>query len=144
MAAEDRFPWFPELIRDLVFKGARIVLVPTAAGTQDRAQEIILARAAAIQNQCFILSVNGVGSGGKGRSLLVDPQGNIVQEAGPCQENLIAMIDLDEVQRSRDYGVAGVSRPLASFFHEKHRFEYQTASFEESPVYADNRLDKDK
>ncbi|MCP4147498.1 MAG: carbon-nitrogen hydrolase family protein, partial [bacterium] len=104
--------WFPELIRDLVFKGALIILIPTAAGTQDRAQEIILARAAAIQNQCFIVSVNGAGSGGKGESLIADPEGNIVQKAGQRNENLIAMIDFDTVRMSRDYGIASVSRPL--------------------------------
>ncbi len=134
--------WFPELIRDLVFKGALIILIPTAAGTQDRAQEIILARAAAIQNQCFIVSVNGAGSGGKGESLIADPEGNIVQKAGQRNENLIAMIDLDAVRLSRDYGIAGVSRPLASFFHEKHRFDYQSQPFEKSAVYGENKLEK--
>ncbi|RLB92731.1 MAG: carbon-nitrogen hydrolase family protein [Deltaproteobacteria bacterium] len=134
--------WFPELIRDLVFKGAQIILVPTASGTQDRAQEIILSMAAAIQNQCFIVSVNGTGGGGKGESLIVDPEGNIVQKAGQRNENLIAMLDLDAVQRSRDYGIAGVTKPLASFFHEKHRFDYQTQPFEMSPVYKDNRFKK--
>jgi len=134
--------WFPELIRDLVFKGAQIILILTAAGTQDRRQEVLLCQAAAIQNQCYMVSVNGAGDGGKGQSMIVDPEGNIVQKAGQCQENLIAMIDLDNVQISRDYGIAGVSRPLASFFHEKHRFEYQTLPFEQSPIYNENRLDK--
>ena len=52
------------------------------------------------------------------------------------------MIDLENVQRSRDYGIAGVTRPIASFFHEKHRFEYQTQSFEQSPIYSNNQLTK--
>ncbi len=141
--------WFPELIRDLVFKGAEIIFIPTASGTQDRDQEMILARAAAIQNQCYVVSVNGlgingVGSGGKGSSLIVDPEGHIVQKAGQLQENLIAMIDLETVQRTRDYGAAGVTRPLAAFFHEKHRFEYQSLPFEQSPIYTQNQLDKTK
>ena len=76
--------------------------------------------------------------------MIVDPEGNIMQKAEQRQENLIAMIDLENVQRSRDYGVAGVSRPLASFFHEKHRFEYQTQPFEQSPIYSENKLDKIK
>jgi predicted amidohydrolase len=127
--------WYPELIRDLVFKGAQVILVPTAA---------------AIQNQCYIISVNGIGvngvsSGGKGRSLIVDPEGNVVQEADQLQENLIAMLDLSAVQRSRDFGIAGVTRPIASFFHEKHRFDYQTQPYEESIIYKDNQLmEKDK
>lgn len=139
--------WFPELLRDLVFKGAEIIFIPTAAGTQDRSHEIILAQAAAIQNQCYVVSVNGVGidgvgSGGKGYSLIVDPEGNIVQKADQLQENLIAMVDLEAVQRARAYGNSGVSRPLASFFHEKHRFEYQTKAYEESPIYANTQFNE--
>ncbi|MBI9083364.1 MAG: carbon-nitrogen hydrolase family protein [Desulfobacterales bacterium] len=139
--------WFPELIRDLVFKGAEIIFVPTAGGTQDRKQEMVLARAAAIQNQCYVVSVNGVGvggvgSGGKGNSLIVDPEGNVLQKAGQLRENLISMVDLDNVQLARDHGVAGVSRPLASFFHERHRFSYQDEPLENSPVYPINKLDE--
>jgi formamidase len=130
--------WFPELIRDLVWKGAEIILVPTLTRTQDRAQEIVLSQAAAIQNQCYIVSVNGVGNKGKGESLIVDPEGNITQKAGQIQENLIQMIDLDNVQKIRNFGVAGVSRPLASFFHEQHRFKYQTRPFSESEIYKKN------
>ena len=141
--------WFPELIRDLVFKGAEIIFIPTAAGTQDRDQEVILTRAAAIQNQCYVVSVNGLGvngvsSGGKGKSLIVDPEGHIIQKAGQLQENMITMVDLEHVQRTRDYGVAGVSRPLASFFHEKHKFEYQNQPFEQSPIYNQNQFYKIK
>ncbi|MDM8544848.1 hypothetical protein QUF90_27605 [Desulfococcaceae bacterium HSG9] len=79
---------------------------------------------------------------GKGESLIADPEGNIIQKADQRNENLIAMIDLDAVQKSRDYGIAGVSRPLASFFHEKHRFDYQSQPFEKSAVYGENKLDK--
>ncbi|MCP4021235.1 MAG: carbon-nitrogen hydrolase family protein [Desulfobacteraceae bacterium] len=132
--------WFPELLRELVWQGARIIFIPTAAGTQDRSQEIILSQAAAIQNQCFIVGVNGVGFGGKGQSIIVDPQGNIVQQAGQRQENLIAMLDFDAVTQSRQYGIAGVTRSLASFFHEKHRFSYQKQAFDKSPVYRENQL----
>jgi hypothetical protein len=52
------------------------------------------------------------------------------------------MLDLDAVQRSRDYGISGVTRPQASFFHEKHRFDYQTQPFEKSPIYKNNQLIK--
>lgn len=134
--------WFPELIRDLVFKGAEIIVVPTLSGTQDRRQETVLSQAAAIQNQCYVVSVNGVGGGGKGESLIVGPEGIVEQQAGHLKENLIAMIDLAHVQQVRDYGVAGVSRPLASFFHEQHRFDYQSQSFEKSLVLDSNLLVK--
>jgi formamidase len=134
--------WFPELIRDLVFKGAEIIVIPTLSGTQDRRQEAVLTQAAAIQNQCYVVSVNGVGGAGKGESLIVDPQGTVVQQAGQLKENLIAMLDMDHVQQVRYHGVAGVSRPLASFFHEQHQFDYQSQAFEKSPVSGKNVLIK--
>lgn len=132
--------WFPELIRDLVCKGAELIVVPTMSGTQDRLQETILSQAAAIQNQCYLVSVNGIGGGGKGQSLMVDPEGVVMQQAGQLEENMIAMVDFDRVQQVRDHGVAGVSRPLSSFFHEQHRFDYQNKTCQESPVARKNKL----
>lgn len=118
--------WFPEVSRDLVLKGAEIILVPTFTGTQDRRQEIILCRAAAISNQCYIASVNASGKGSKGQSLLVDPEGNVMQMAGRQPENLLAMLDLNRVDQVRRYGTCGVSRPITSFLHESHRFPHQS------------------
>jgi len=117
--------WFPEVIRDLAWKGAEVVMIPTLTGTQDREQELILARAAAIANQCFIASINGSGKTANGRSMLIDPEGNVIQAAGQPPENMLAMLDLARVDQVRRYGTCGVSRPLASFFHERHRFPHQ-------------------
>ena len=117
--------WFPEVIRDLIWKGAEVIMIPTFTGTQDREQELILTRAAAIANQCFIASINGLGRNAKGQSMLVDPEGNVMQMTGQVPENMIAMLDLDRVDQVRRYGTCGVSRPLASFFHEAHRFPHQ-------------------
>ncbi|MCB2148179.1 MAG: carbon-nitrogen hydrolase family protein [Deltaproteobacteria bacterium] len=117
--------WFPEVIRDLVFKGAEVIMVPTLTGTQDRSQEIILCRAAAIANQCYVASINGASRISKGESLIVDPEGNIMQKAGQLPENLMAMLDLSRVDQVRQYGTCGVSRPVASFLHESHRFPHQ-------------------
>lgn len=56
-------------------------MVPTFTGTQDRRQEIILCRATAIYNQCYAISVNAPGKNAKGQSLIVDPEGNIMQKS---------------------------------------------------------------
>src|SRR5439155_17458397 len=37
--------WFPEVARHLAWMGAEVILQPTATGTSDRAQELVLARA---------------------------------------------------------------------------------------------------
>ncbi len=126
--------WFPEVIRDLVWKGAEIVLIPTLTGTQDRQQELILTQAAAAVNQCYIVSVNGLHPGGKGRSVIVDPEGRILQRADQLPENMIAMLDLEQVAHVRQYGTCGVSRALGSYFHEAHRFDHQREPYQESPA----------
>ena len=125
--------WFPEVIRDLAWKGAEVVVIPTLTGTQDREQEVVLARAAAIANQCYVTSINGLGEIANGRSVLVDPEGNVMQEAGQAPGNLMAMLDLDRVVQVRQYGTCGVSRPLASFYHEAHQFPHQRPHAEASP-----------
>ena len=119
--------WFPEVIRDLVLKGAEVIMVPTLTSTQDRSQEIILCRAAAIANQCYVISINASGKNSKGQSIIVDPEGNIMQKAGQLPENLMGMLDLSRVDQVRQYGTCGVSRPISSFLHESHRFPYQLA-----------------
>ncbi len=124
--------WFPEVVRDLVWKGAEVILVPTLTGTQDRRQELILCQAAAAINQCYLVSVNGLGPGGKGQSVIIDPEGNIVQRADQLPENMIAMLDLEQVDQVRQYGNSGVSRVLGSYFHEKHRFRHQKESYRNS------------
>jgi formamidase len=126
--------WFPEVIRDLVWQGAEVVLIPTLTGTQDRRQELILCRAAAMVNQCYIVSVNGLRPGGIGQSVIVDPEGNILQQTRQLPENMIAMLDLERVQQVRTYGTCGVSRTMASYFHESHRFDYQRKANQESPA----------
>ena len=49
--------WFPEMARGLAFRGAEIILHPTLTTTADREQELVLARANAIVNQCYVVNV---------------------------------------------------------------------------------------
>ena len=83
-------------------------MVPTYTGTQDRSQEIILCRAAAICNQCYMVSVNALGRGSKGQTLIVDPRRQRDAVAGQQPENLMARLDLRRVDQIRQYGTCGV------------------------------------
>ncbi|NTW39074.1 MAG: carbon-nitrogen hydrolase family protein, partial [Cellulomonadaceae bacterium] len=49
--------WFPEVTRQVAWMGAEVVLNLVRTTTPDRAQELVLARANAIVNQVFMLSV---------------------------------------------------------------------------------------
>ncbi|MGW2027354.1 carbon-nitrogen hydrolase family protein [Streptomyces decoyicus] len=108
--------WFPEVARHLAWMGAEVIINPVMTTTADRAQELVLARANAIVNQVFVLSVNTAGPTGTGRSLVVDPEGRVRTEApdqGPAV--LTDVLDLDEVTRVREFGTAGLNRMWDQF-----------------------------
>jgi formamidase len=101
---------FPETCRELAWMGAEVVLQPSLTTTSDRPQEIVMARANAIFNQLYVVSLNAGSPAGLGRSLIVDPEGLVRLQAGDGEELLTDVLDLDAVTRVRDYGTAGVSR----------------------------------
>lgn len=108
--------WFPEVTRHLAWQGAEVILNIVKTTTPDREQEVVLARANSIVNQTFTVSVNCAAPIGKGRSLLVDPEGAIVvatDEGRPLV--LIETIDLDEVTTVREAGTAGLNRMWSQF-----------------------------
>ena len=125
--------WFPEVSRQLAWMGAEILLNVVLTPTADRAQEVVLNQANAIVNQVFVASVNAAAPRGQGRSLLVDPQGRILEAAVGAEPTvLLATIDLDEVTRTRRHGTAGVTRPWAALMDSDQPIEL--------PVY-DGRID---
>ncbi len=101
---------FPETCRQLAWMGAEVVLQPNLTTTSDRNQEIVMARANAIFNQIYVVSLNAGAPAGLGRSLIVDPEGLVRLQAGDGEEVLTDVLDLDAVTRVRKYGTAGVSR----------------------------------
>jgi formamidase len=102
--------WFPEIPRALAYLGAELIVQPTSTLTSDRDQEVLLARANATVNQVFIVSPNTAGSFGPGRSVVVDPEGRVLAEAGSGEEILTQMIDLDAVAMTREYGTGGLNQ----------------------------------
>ena len=78
--------WFPETTRTLAAMGAEVILQPTMTTTIDRELELCILRACSAMNQCYMWSVNGVGSGGLGRSMAVSPEGRVLYEAGSGEE----------------------------------------------------------
>ena len=114
--------WFPEVARDLVDLGAEAILVPTMTTTGDRSQEQVISQATAITQQAYVVSCNGVGFGGVGGSLIVDPDGNILQQSGGSPFVQTAIIDFERVAMLRDKGVAGISHPWKDFRQNKQTF----------------------
>ncbi len=122
--------WFPEVTRSLVWHGAEVILQPTMTPTSDRELELVMCRANALFNQCYFVSVNGVGTWGGGRSTMIDPDGRILQEASTNQTILTEMIDLDHTTRTREFGTIGLAQTLKQLRDSDHTF----------PIYEDGRL----
>jgi formamidase len=101
---------FPETCRELAWMGAEAVLQVSLTTTSDRPQEIVMARANAIFNQLYVVSLNAGSPAGLGRSVIVDPEGLVRLQAGDGEELLTDVLDLDAVTRVREYGTGGVSR----------------------------------
>ena len=108
--------WFPEIPRNLAWMGAEVILHPSATTTNDRPQEVVLARANAIVNQVFMVNVNAAGTPGLGLSIVADPEGRVVYQAAEGIEFIPLNLNLDDVTAVREHGSVGLgSRPIAQF-----------------------------
>jgi deaminated glutathione amidase len=98
---------FPHLFRQLAMAGAKMICVPAAfAVTSGKWHWHTLLRARAIENRCYIVAPAQCGThdGNRqtyGHSLIVDPNGVIVAEAGDAPCLLIADLDMDNVKSAR-------------------------------------------
>lgn len=112
----------PETSRQLAFMGAEIILHPLMTTTLDRKQELVVAQACAIVNQCYFVDVNGAGLLGVGMSQVIGPEGEIVHRAGERQEIFPFRVDLEKVREIRSVGTAGTVQCLKAFRDTKVRF----------------------
>ncbi len=96
---------FPEWVRTHTAHGAKVVFVvaewPLARVTHWRT--LLISRA--IENQCYIVACNRAGSDPNnvfaGHSLVVDPWGEVVAEAGEEQEILESVLDFSKIEEVR-------------------------------------------
>lgn len=77
---------FPEISRSHAFAGSRLLVVSAQWPSARLAHWRLLAQARAVENQVFVIACNGCGPVGEGRlaghSLIIDPNGEILAEAG--------------------------------------------------------------
>lgn len=107
--------WFPETTRQLTSQGAEVLLTPILTGTTDRDAELAIARATAAQFQCYVFSVNGLGAGGVGKSLVVDPAATVLHQSAGQEDMFPIEVDMDMVRRQRETGIKGLGQVLKSF-----------------------------
>ncbi|HEX4129096.1 MAG TPA: nitrilase-related carbon-nitrogen hydrolase [Pirellulales bacterium] len=94
---------FPELYRRMIDAGAELLLVAAAWPAARREAWTLLSRARAAENQAFVFACNAAGANKgvaiAGHSLVVDPVGKVVAEAGeaPC----LLSVDVDPAMAGR-------------------------------------------
>lgn len=99
---------FPELYRQLILKGAQILLVPSAflAKTGSSHWETML-RTRAIENQCYVVAAaqcsndSSLSKFGFGHSMVVDPWGDIIAQCSDKEGITLCELDLDYLDKVR-------------------------------------------
>ncbi len=101
---------FPEMFRRYGVEGAKLVLLPAAWPKQRIEHWQTLIKARAIENQYFMVACNCVGEGPTvggqptvygGHSMVVDPWGEVVLDAGTMPGLYTVEIELDQVDEAR-------------------------------------------
>ncbi len=92
---------FPEAFRYATRRGAQLLTVIANWPREREVHWVTLLRARAIENQAFVAGVNRCGADPRlqygGRSLIIDPRGEILAEAGPDEGLIRAELDLESL-----------------------------------------------
>jgi predicted amidohydrolase len=94
---------FPELARELVRRGAQLLVVPSAwvAGPAKVHHWRTLAVARAIENTVFLAAVGQPGPRYTGHSLVVGPAGDLVAELGDGEHVVTASVSTEDLEKVR-------------------------------------------
>lgn len=98
---------FPELLRLMTLRGAKVILVPAAFNmTTGPAHWEMLFRMRAVDNQVFVAAASPARDTSAayvafGHSMLADPWGNVLVRADEKEQVLLGEIDLAEVDKIR-------------------------------------------
>lgn len=99
---------FPDISKNLTLMGAEILFRPAIdpEGLYEAFKYVPSVRA--LENQAYFISLNAagkyVGTNAYGHSMIADPEGRIIYEAGEGEVNYCITLDADFVKRSRTHG----------------------------------------
>lgn len=99
---------FPEMFRIQALEGATITALPSAftAATGPAHWEVLI-RARAIENQTYVVAADLCGTSADGvrrhgHSVIVDPWGEVIADAGEAEGVIVGDLDAAEVERVRE------------------------------------------
>jgi predicted amidohydrolase len=107
---------FPEIFRMGMRMGAELFVVIANWPSLREKHWVTLLKARAIENQAYVAAVNRAGSDSwlpyPGRSMIVDPKGNVVVDAGAEERVISAEVDPEAVRAWRkEFAVLSDVRP---------------------------------
>ena len=96
---------FPELFRAVAKSAEVIFVIANWPGSRQSHWEALL-KARAIENQCFIVGVNRIGTDGNnltyiGGSMVVNPLGDVIVYASKVDESIDVDLPIDQVKETR-------------------------------------------
>lgn len=105
---------FPEMARSLVDAGAEVLVLPAAwvAGERKVDHWRTLVRARAIENVAYVVAVGQPGPRYTGHSMVVDPWGEVLVEAGTGAEVLSATVTRERLVEARHTNPSLANRRL--------------------------------
>ncbi|MBL1289909.1 carbon-nitrogen family hydrolase [Streptomyces sp. NPDC057067] len=97
---------FPEQFRGLIDAGAETLIVAAGWPERRRSHWTLLAQARAVENQAYVLAVGSSGTHAgveqAGHSIVVDPWGEVLAEAGAAEEVLSVEFDPAKATTTRE------------------------------------------
>ena len=106
---------FPELAREQVFAGARLLVVSAQWPTVRLDHWRILLRSRAVENQVFVVAANGCGQVGlqelAGHSMVIGPDGEVLAEAGGRESVEVREMDQERIATLRSRFCCAGERP---------------------------------
>ena len=93
---------FPDVATALALRGAQVLVIPSAVPFGYEHLLTLRTRARAQDNQVFAVGANLAGNGFCGRSLVTDPRGVVLAEAGTEETVVRATLDLAAIERERE------------------------------------------
>jgi len=93
---------FPEIFRTAALRGANLFVVSALWPIKRQQHWLTLLQARAIENQAFVVGANRVGSEPQfhyaGRSVVINPHGIIIADAGEQETIITAQIDVEQAE----------------------------------------------
>ena len=138
---------FPEMARALALQGVEVILHPTLHMDPLQPQFYISERAAAVHNQCYLVSCCGCGLHAgyslAGHSAFIHPEGNVLWEAGKSEAMTVKVLDLNVVRNIRKSGTENLMPLLKHLYYFNWQFS-RTVNTRDMPLYDELSLEPDE